>query len=196
MRRISNRRRDEEEDLPATPETSGLQYNLNMPTSQIAKIPRSEIKNAKSIYKGINRADKLLGKDLHKQDFAGVQFESARLEKDAGVERAEGSRLASSQAVKGQRMITENRRRLSDREYKDNQKRIANEARLTKTAIKEKKKNIRHDKREKRRQEKLDGSNSRAALRVSVPTMVVSHLTMSTQSIRHISTLTVLQPVS
>lgn len=155
MRRISNRRRDEEEDLPATPETSGLQYNLNMPTSQIAKIPRSEIKNAKSIYKGINRADKLLGKDLHKQDFAGVQFESARLEKDAGVERAEGSRLASSQAVKGQRMITENRRRLSDREYKDNQKRIANEARLTKTAIKEKKKNIRHDKREKRRQEKL-----------------------------------------
>lgn len=153
MRRISNRKRDEA--LMDAKETAGLQYNSNMPTSQIVKLPHSDVSQAKSLYKGINRADKLLGKDLHKQDFAGVQFESARLEKDAGIERTEGGRLATEQSAKGQRILTENRRRITAHEYADNKKRIANEDKITKTAIKEKKKNLWHERKEKRRGEKL-----------------------------------------
>ena len=129
-------------------------YYDGMATRHV-KLPRSNVKNANNIYKSIKNEDKSLGRDLKKQDFRGVQFRALDLQADAGMEGKEANQLANSQSVKGQAVYAQTRRRIANREYKEQNRKMSAESHIAKKAIKGEKKAKRHLKRQARREHSL-----------------------------------------
>ena len=131
--------------------------------SEHVKISRSNLGNAKRTYKEIKTEDKSIGRDLHRQDFSDAAFQSMRLEDAAKREAQEAGRLRASQGVKAQEVYARQKRKISNREYKETKRRISHERDISKTAIKGTRRTIRHEKAEKRREDKLKRLQEKAA---------------------------------
>jgi len=127
------------------------------------KISRSNLGNAKRTYKEIKTEDKSIGRDLHRQDFSDAAFQSMRLEDAARREAQEAGRLRASQGVRAQEVYAKQKRKISNREYKETKRRISHEGHISKTAIKGTRRTIRHEKAEKRRVDKLKRLQEKAA---------------------------------
>jgi len=127
------------------------------------KISRSNLGNAKRTYKEIKTEDKSIGRDLHRQDFSDAAFQSMRLEDASRREAQEAGRLRASQGVRAQEVYAKQKRKISNREYKETKRRISHEGHISKTAIKGTRRTIRHEKAEKRRVDKLKRLQEKAA---------------------------------
>ena len=120
------------------------------------KIPRSNIKNAKTISKDISVEDKRINHDLRDQDFEDIPHQAERIEHDADKESRESHRLFETQRVFAEKKYGDIKSRISKREAKDKTNTIKSENRISQRAIKDEKRRIRHEKKEARRKRKLD----------------------------------------
>ena len=126
------------------------------------KLPRSNLGNAKRTYKEVKADDRNLGRDLKKQDFGDATFQSMKLEDAAKREAGETQRLRSSQNVRAQEVYARQKRKIANREYRETKRQIGHERHASKTAIKGTKKEIRHRKAERKREEKLERLQKKA----------------------------------
>ncbi len=120
------------------------------------KIPRSNIKNAKTISKDISVEDKKINHDLRGQDFEDIPHQAERIEHDADKESRESHRLFETQRVFAEKKYGDIKNRISKRETKDKTNTIKSENKVSKRAIQDEKRRIRHEKKEARRKRKLD----------------------------------------
>ena len=86
------------------------------------KLPRSNLKNAKTILSDINNEDRVISKDLNKQDFEDIPYQAQRLEHDAEKEDKESNKLFESQKVKAREMYENIKKKISMREYNEKKK--------------------------------------------------------------------------
>jgi hypothetical protein len=126
------------------------------------KLPRSNLGNAKRTYKEIKADDKNLGRDLKRQDFGDASFQSMKMEDAAKRESGETQRLRSSQNVRAQEIYAKQKRKISNREYRETKRQIRHERHTSKAAVKSEKKSIRHLKGERKRQNKLQRLQEKA----------------------------------
>ena len=119
------------------------------------KLPRSNLRNAKTILSDINNEDRVISKDLHKQDFEDIPHQAQRLEHDAEKEDKESNKLFESQKVKAREMYENIKKKISMREYNEKKKAIRHENKTTKKNISAEKKRIRHERQMERKNKKL-----------------------------------------
>ena len=119
------------------------------------KLPKSNLKNAKTILSDINNEDKVISRDLHKQDFEDIPHQAQRLEHDAEKEGKESDKLFESQKVKAREMYENTKKKISMREYNEKKKAIRHENKTTKKNISAEKKRIRHERQMERKNKKL-----------------------------------------
>ena len=119
------------------------------------KLPRSNLRNAKTILSDINNEDKVISRDLHKQDFEDIPYQAQRLEHDAEKEDKESNKLFESQKVKAREMYENTKKKISMREYNEKKKAIKHENKTTKKNISAEKKRIRHERQMERKNKKL-----------------------------------------
>jgi hypothetical protein len=134
----------------------------NTPAARGVKLPRSNIKNAKGIYKDIRTEDKKVGKDIKQQDFVDIPFQDARLALDAKKETQEAEKLAASQGVRGNYLYTKQANKISARETSEQKKKLNHENKMSKRSLSLQKKQKQMEKKERRRDKKrrkLTGGN-------------------------------------
>ena len=134
----------------------------NTPAARRVKLPRSNIKNAKGIYKDIRTEDKKVGKDIKQQDFVDIPFQDARLVLDAKKETQEAEKLAASQGVRSNYMYAKQANKISARETREQKKKLNHENKMSQRSLSLQKKQKRMEKKERRRDEKrrkLAGDN-------------------------------------
>lgn len=100
--------------------------------SRNVKLPRSNTANARRIMGSIKMDSHRLNSDIKHQDFRDAQFQSMTLEHDAQAEATEDSRLAASQTIKSEEAYAIQKKKIANREYKEEKSRIRNEKRAAK----------------------------------------------------------------
>ena len=152
-RRIRKNR--DKSNIQISNDLNHLEYKPDYMIPNNVRLPRSNIQSAKRIYSSIKRTDKNLGRNLHKQDFKAVQYDSASLQNDALAERNEANKLDMSQGSRRQLRDSEARKRMAEREAIEQKKREHAQIKMTKTAIKTHKRSKRHAKKQARIDQKL-----------------------------------------
>ena len=152
-RRIRKNR--EKSDVQISRDLNHLEYNTPNIVPHNIRLPRSNVKTAKTIYGAIKRGDRNLGRNLHKQDFRAVQYDSAQLQNDAIAERLEAHKLDESQAQRGELRSAEASRRRVKRESVEQKRKEHAQVKSTKTQIKRHKRSARHAKKQARIDQKL-----------------------------------------
>ena len=152
---------DNEDDIIEPLDIHEDEKEINMPTKEdlegkSVKLPRSNLKNAKTILKDIKNEDGIISKDLHKQDFEDIPYQTERLEKDAEKEGGESEKLFESQRIKAINLYSNIKKKIAVREFRDRKKSIKNEKKAMRKNISAEKKRIRHEKRMKRKNDKLN----------------------------------------
>ena len=150
----------EEDDIIEPLDIHEDKKEMDMPTKEdlegkSVKLPRSNLKNAKTILSDINNEDKVISRDLHKQDFEDIPHQAQRLEHDAEKEGKESDKLFESQKVKAREMYENIKKKISAREYNEKKKAIKHENKTTKKNISAEKKRIRHERQMERKNKKL-----------------------------------------
>ena len=136
--------------------------------SRNVRLPRSNLRNAKRTYKEVKADERNLGRDLKKQDFGDATFQSMKLEDAARREAGETQRLRSSQSIRAQEVYAKQKRKIVAREHRETQRQIRHERQESKTAVKRIKKEIRHRKAERKREETLERLRKKAEAPESV----------------------------